>query len=196
MFVFGLSQKILIIFIATSAVLPLATPSIPTPLPRTSKKRKKIHGEEELKDISLKLQCREEGDDRALAPRPNLSPSEDYTEVFLSHARVYVFAEKFDIQPLKRLAVETLDETLSIFTLWPECVGDVVALARFVYSETSNSVHGGERMRSLLKLYIACEINVLIQAVCFRDLLEESRDFLDDFCFIMQLRLSGKWPKV
>lgn len=32
-------------------------------------------------------------------PRSNEGPLEDYSEVFLSHARVYVFADKYDIEP-------------------------------------------------------------------------------------------------
>lgn len=36
------------------------------------------------------------------APRMISGPEEDYTDVFLSHARVFVFVGKFDIQPLKR----------------------------------------------------------------------------------------------
>jgi len=36
--------------------------------------------------------------------RPLLTPRRlKYTDVFLSHAHVYVFTEKFDIQPLKGL---------------------------------------------------------------------------------------------
>lgn len=181
----------LIIFTASPAVgSPAVTLLSSNPLPRTSKKRKTSFFREELKESFLTLQFREDGDERTvLAPRANLSPSEDYTDVFLSHARVYVFAEKFDIQPLKRIASGVLHETLSIFTLWPDCVGDVVALARYVYNETVRPAHGSERMRSLLKRYIGYEMDVLIEAVGFRDLLEENRDFLDDFCSIVKVRL-------
>ena len=36
-------------------------------------------------------------------PLANSAPSEDDTDVISSHAHVYVFAEEFDIQPLKGL---------------------------------------------------------------------------------------------
>jgi hypothetical protein len=37
-------------------------------------------------------------------------------------------------------------------------------------------------MRSMLKQYIGCEMEVLVEAVDFRDLLEENRELLNDFC--------------
>ena len=130
------------------------------------------------------------GDERtALAPRANSAPSEDYTGVFLSHARVYVFAEEFDIQPLKRLVLKILHQTLAIFTLWPECVGDIVTLTRFVYDKTSEPVNGAEPMRSMLKQYIGCEMDVLVEAVDFRDFLEENRELLNDFCSMVGARI-------
>ena len=41
-------------------------------------------------------------------PRANQRAEEDYTEVLLCHARMYVFAEQLDIQLLKSLAFEEL----------------------------------------------------------------------------------------
>lgn len=135
-----------------------------------------------MKESFLRQQYLKRGDERtALAIRANFAPSEDYTNVFLSHARVYVFAEQYDIQPLKRLALQRLYQTLAIFTLWPECVGDIVALTRFVYDNTSKPVRGVEPMRGMLKRYFSCEPDVLLKAVAFRDLSEENRELLDDF---------------
>ena len=134
-----------------------------------------------MKESFLKLRFCKSGDERtALAPRANSALSEDYTGVFLSHARVYVFAEEFDIQPLKRLALKTLHQTLAIFNLWPECVVDIVTLTRFVYDKTSELVNRAEPMRSMLKQYIGCEMEVLVEAVDFRDLLEENRELLNE----------------
>lgn len=62
-------------------------------------------------------------------PRPNLAPDEDYTDVFLSHAQLYFFAEKYDIQVLRMLALETLQNVLPIFTLHKERTGDIITLS-------------------------------------------------------------------
>ena len=136
-----------------------------------------------MKESFLVLQfCKPDDESTALAPRANSAPSEDYTSVFLSHAHIYVFAEKFDIQPLKGLALKNLHQTLTKFTLWPECVGDIVALARFVYNQTSEPVDGAEPIRSMLKRYIGYEMDVLVEDTGFRDLLGENRELLNDFC--------------
>ncbi|KAL9129114.1 MAG: hypothetical protein Q9175_007385 [Cornicularia normoerica] len=70
-------------------------------------------------------------------PRPNQNPEENYTDVFLSHAQLYVFAEKYDVQPLKVLALEELHATLAIHTLYLERTGDIIALLRYIYRNTS-----------------------------------------------------------
>ena len=114
----------------------IAPPDSPSP-PRKFKNHNpsfveapRRHRKEVMKESFLVLQfCKPDDESIASAPRANSAPYEDYTNVFLSHAHVYVFAEKFDIQPLKRLALKSLHQTLAIFTLWPECVGDIAALA-------------------------------------------------------------------
>lgn len=136
-----------------------------------------------LKEAFLKLQfCQQDDQCPTWVPRANSGPAEKYTDVFLSHAKLYVFAEKFDIQPLKRLILKNLHQTLSIFTLWPECVGDVVALVKFVYSNTVPASNGDEPMRRMLSQYIGYEMQVILEATAFRNFLNNDRDFLDDFC--------------
>lgn len=66
--------------------------------------------------------------------RANRGANEDYTEVFLSHARLYVFADKYDIQPLKTLALEELHDKLATYTLYRGRTGDILALLRYVYA--------------------------------------------------------------
>ena len=75
-------------------------------------------------------------------PRSNMHPQENYTEVFLSHARLYVFAEKYDIQPLKKLSRQKLQHTLAIYTLYPERVGDITTLLKYVYVNTAETIDG------------------------------------------------------
>ena len=42
----------------------------------------------------------------------NREPCENYTEVFLCHARLYAFTDEYDIAPLKCLSVHKLHQTL------------------------------------------------------------------------------------
>lgn len=78
-------------------------------------------------------------------PRSNEVPQEDDTEVLLSHARLYVFAEQYDIQPLRKLARHKLHRTLADYKLFPRHVRYITTLPRYVYAkatETKSRTHG------------------------------------------------------
>ncbi len=121
-------------------------------------------------------------------PRANQASNEDYTEVFLSHARVYVFAEKYDIQLLKALALDELHGTLQNFDLHPERTGDIIDLLRYVYASTGEPVDGVEDMRTILTQYVGFEMDTLMKNNDFRDLLiEDGGPLFGDF-----LKMVGK----
>ena len=123
-------------------------------------------------------------------PRGNKAPEEDYTEVFLGHARVYVFAEKYDIQPLKTLALLKLHYTLSIFTLFPQRVGDIMTLLKYVYANTAEAVDGTEDIRTMLAHYIGCEMETLTKDGEIKDLMLDNGDMLGDFLNMFALKIS------
>ena len=118
-------------------------------------------------------------------PRPNKVRSEDYTEVFLSHARIYIFAEKYDIQPLKTLAIQRLHQTLKVFKLYPGRVPDITSLIRYVYSNTQDSEDGSEPMRAMLLHYIGSEMEILAKSEELKKLIEEGGPFVGDFLGIV-----------
>ena len=123
-------------------------------------------------------------------PRSNIAPEEDYTEVFLAHARMYVFAEKYDIQPLKTLALLKLHHTLSIFTLFPGRVGDIMTLLKYVYANTAEAVDGNEDIRTMLAHYIGCEMETLTKDGEIKDLMLDNGDMLGDFLKMFASRVS------
>ena len=114
-------------------------------------------------------------------PSVNRAPAEDYTEVFISHARIYVFAEKYDVQPLKALAIHQLHATLTVFGLWRERIGDIVALLRYSYANTVDLEDGNEDLRMMLMHYVESKMDALIKADEFTELLEERESLLRDF---------------
>ena len=123
-------------------------------------------------------------------PRPNQASNEDYTEVFLSHARVYVFAEKYDIELLKALALDELHGTLQNFDLYPERTGDIIALLRYVYANTGEPIDGDEDIRTVLKHYVGFEMDILMKNNDFRDLMiEDGGALLGDFLAMVEQRL-------
>lgn len=122
--------------------------------------------------------------------RPNRGDLEDYTKVFLSHARIYVFAEKYDIKALKMLALHKLHKTLAIYTLFPKRITDIVALLKYVYANTGVLEGSIDDMRALLTHYMGCEMEILISADELKALLKEDGTLLDDFLKIVEGRIS------
>ena len=123
-------------------------------------------------------------------PRPNKALSEDYTEVFLCHARLYVFAEQYDIQGLKILAMEDLHAVLAVYTLHKECTGDIMSLLQYIYAETLEAKEGVDDLRTLMTQYIEIEVGTLIKDEGLGDLMiEDGGCMLADFLKVMRKRL-------
>lgn len=121
--------------------------------------------------------------------RENREPCEDYTDVFLCHARLYVFADKWDIGPLKQLSLYKLHQTLSVFTLYKKRVGDIVTLIRYSYENTPHLSSTEDPLRSLLIHYATCVVEALVQSPEFKALLEEARELASDLMVKMVDRL-------
>ena len=106
-------------------------------------------------------------------PRRNREECEDYTEVFLGHARLYVFAEKYDINRLKELSLHKLQCTLAEFTIYSQRVGDIIDLMKYTYLNTPERSESSDSLRSLVTHYAACVVEDLAQNTQFQQLVEE-----------------------
>lgn len=121
--------------------------------------------------------------------RANQGFHEDYTEVFLSHARLHVFADMYDIQVLKTLTLEQLHDTLSKYTLYRQRTGDIVSLLRYVYANTLPD-RSGEDLRTLLIDFVSYEMSMLMQDEAFNELIiEDGGSLLADFMKMVALRI-------
>lgn len=108
-------------------------------------------------------------------------------DLFLPHAKMFVFAEKYDIQPLKMLAIHNLHHALSHYQLLPQNVSDITNSIQYSYENTHAS---DDLLRELLASYVELEMAVLIEAKPFEDLLEEGGDFVGDFLKRVKKRIS------
>jgi hypothetical protein len=115
---------------------------------------------------------------------PNTGPAQDYTPVFLSHACLYVLADKYGIEPLSSLVLHKLHETLMSFTLYSVRTNDIIDLIRYIYSNTHD--YGDERLRVLVLEYVASEVDVIGKSEAFHTLLAEGGAFVQDFWKIVQ----------
>jgi hypothetical protein len=124
--------------------------------------------------------------------RPNSNPTEDYTTVFLSHAQLYLFAEKWDIKSLKTLALFKLHKTLTSFTLYPVRRPDVVALLRYSFStnHTPDLVDTVDDLRSLVMLFAVCEVENLIHCPDFLSLIGEGGQLAQHLIQMLMKRIS------
>ena len=124
-------------------------------------------------------------------PRPNQSENEDYSEVFLSHARVWVFAKMYQIPLLERLAIEELHAVLAVFNLHSQRCSDVVALLRYLYTENPASCSEEDGKWSLIQHYMAAEMEILNQNKEFQGLiLEIGGPLLHDVMTVVARRLA------
>ncbi|KAL7946442.1 hypothetical protein V8C42DRAFT_36531 [Trichoderma barbatum] len=98
--------------------------------------------------------------------RRNLS-HEDYTNHFLSHAELYVFAECYAITGLMELCLNELHATLVGFWLSGERINDIVALVRYCYENVVP-----EPLRDVVARYAACKIDKLWLSDQFQALVE------------------------
>ena len=100
-------------------------------------------------------------------------PQEDWTRVFLSHARLYAFADRYLIAPLMDLVVQKLRGTLTNLKPHYEQLDSIVALLEYTYSKTPDRSEPIDKLRDLLAHYAACIVEHLDTVPKFTDLLKK-----------------------
>jgi hypothetical protein len=106
-------------------------------------------------------------------PRKNTEACEDYTGVFLCHAKLYVLGDKYDIPPLRQLALHRLHATLKEFTLYPSRMDDIATLAKYVFENTVPE----DKIRDMITLYYACIVEDASKHDGLKSLIDEIPDF-------------------
>ncbi|KAI1800538.1 hypothetical protein F4811DRAFT_27165 [Daldinia bambusicola] len=103
----------------------------------------------------------------------NTDPSLNYSEVLLAHARLYAFADCYDVSALAELSVRKLHRTLKVFDLHKGVrATDVAQLIDYAYKNTISKGVGEDKLRSVLATYTACNIEEMWPNLYFQDVLE------------------------
>ena len=128
------------------------------------------------------------------AVRENTCDEQDFTPVFLGHADLYVFADKWGVTDLKMLTLTKIRSTLNTFTLYEARRRDVVELLRFAYDnentrDRGDEDDGGDELRALVILYTGCEYENLMKCSEFMDLVVEGGEFVQDLLKTLLKRL-------
>lgn len=107
----------------------------------------------------------------------HIEPEDDCTDVFLSHARIYVFADYHGIDGLQTLALRNLRRALTQFTLCEEGSWDVIKLVEYCFKNTWDKEEQPDPLRTLVSTYTACKFEELWMNHRFRDLMDSLSEF-------------------
>jgi hypothetical protein len=112
--------------------------------------------------------------------QPNSSAIQNYTQVFLTHAKLYVLADKYLVENLRALCLHKLHKTLVEFTLYQKRVNDVLALVEYVFSDKTQAT-SEEPLRALVLEYIVLQIHNIGGLDQFASLLGQNGAFAREF---------------
>jgi hypothetical protein len=100
---------------------------------------------------------------------------ENIGEILRIHASLYVLAEKWGIDRLKRLTLFKIHKTLSLFSLDTLRLEDVVDFVRYVYSDerTPDLESTVDELRELVRQYIVANAEFTSRNATFLALVEE-----------------------
>lgn len=114
--------------VAESLVKPAAAKPVPVAVPKFKNYTGTISPEMSKRDSLWKEFSELHPEPAARRPANRNGPDDDCTEVFLSHARMYVFADYYGILALQDLALRMLRRALMRFNLYEGNASDIIQL--------------------------------------------------------------------
>lgn len=102
----------------------------------------------------------------------------NYLPVFLSHAQLYVFADKYGVPDLQILVIARLYETMSRFNYHTATRTNIVELVTYAYDNTPDRHDELDRLRAVMVHFCANNIGALQESGHFRTLLEGGGSFV------------------
>ena len=98
-------------------------------------------------------------------------------EILLIHASLYVLADKWAVDGMRRLSLFKLHKSLILLELNAGTVPDIVGLVRYIYSDENPPLN---ELRDLMCRFILANGTVMFDDVSFRELLEGGGAFALD----------------
>lgn len=142
----------------------------------------------DFKAISYPLLGPRDNYDGTCEPLTEFKKEHNYSDVFLSHASLYVLGDVQLVSTLKALALFKLHKTLCHFELDNENIGDITELARYAYSGGDKSLEKGiGGLKELVCQYMAIHAVELSGDARFMNLLAGGGQLVKDF-FRFQLQ--------
>jgi hypothetical protein len=119
---------------------------------------------------------------------PKACTDYDNLPLLMSHAKLYVFADEWEIGPRCILTARRLDSALS--KLSPNDLTEVVALIRYVYDNTLDQDGAPDILRQVVAVYSANKLQDLQSVEKFRELISEGGEFANTLVDKLNERLS------
>ncbi|KAF5010906.1 hypothetical protein FDECE_2934 [Fusarium decemcellulare] len=117
--------------------------------------------------------------------RGNPDPFESFEPVLLGHARLYILADKYGVETLRKLSLYRLQHTLVYFTIHWERVPDLIALSQEVFNNTMEN----DEARRVIVNYFACVIEHIRECPELIDALRAGGDFAAALVDKMAMRM-------
>lgn len=114
----------------------------------------------------------------AFEPQHNDAPDQDFKPVLLAHARLYTFSCMRLVDPLRRLTLHKLHQTLLGFSLYERRVDDIVELARYAYSQGEDTTN---ELRQLVVRYMVLNVSAFSKHPSLILFLQGGGEFVVDF---------------
>jgi hypothetical protein len=109
-------------------------------------------------------------------------PSENIGEVLVIHSSLYVLAEKWGIDSLKRLTLSKIYKTLTMIRLDLPKLDQIIDFVRYTYlnKRTPDLENKMNELRELIYLYLAAYTKLTTRHTTFMALMEEGGPFARD----------------
>lgn len=110
-------------------------------------------------------------DEATISPQPDL----------LAHAKLYVFATRYLIDPLREQCLKSLHRELCNFSPSGQSMVYILDLLEYTYEQTGRQEPNRSYSLKMLVIdYISCETRTLIENARFRRILDEYREIASD----------------
>jgi hypothetical protein len=111
------------------------------------------------------------GDEAIICPHPDL----------LAHAKLYVFATRYRINPLREQCLKSLHCDLCNFSLNGQSMAHILDLLEYTYEQTDRQEPDGcYWLRMLVILYVLCKVRTLVENTRFRHILDDNGEMASD----------------
>lgn len=112
----------------------------------------------------------------------------------LIHAKLYIFADKWLIKPLKALCLGKLHKDLVNYEMDASTIPNLIETIRYAYAGVDYYTPDAadSALRELIITYVAAEADVLVQARGFRELLQQEGYIGADLVLYMTLRRNDR----